>query len=116
MFINFSLHKETANAQFFKTVYMVAQKEVYVPLIMEFFDCPVIVNREWIKTKANNKIITLIVNDITEALNVRLDEGEMYSAVGIPKLEIQGASGRMQRSCCLLNSAIYLMNASSTTL
>lgn len=67
--------------QDWETLYMVAQKEVYVPLIKEFSDCAVIVNRDTIRTRANYKIITVTLNDMAEALNVRLDEGEIYYAI-----------------------------------
>lgn len=50
--------------QDWETVYMVAQKPVYVSLVKEFYDCAVIVNRNTIKTRANNKIITVKVDDV----------------------------------------------------
>lgn len=56
-------------------------REVYVPLVKELYDCAVIVNRETIKSRENNKIINVTLKDVADTLNVSLDAGERYSPI-----------------------------------
>lgn len=74
--------------QDWETVYTMAQREVYVPLVKEFYDCAVVINhRQVIKSKVNDKIISVTLNDMAEALNVKLEVGEKYSPNWFAKVD-----------------------------
>lgn len=62
--------------QDWETVYIIAQKEVHVPLIKEFYDCARRKRSRTITTRVNNNITTFTVHDVVAALYVNLKDGE----------------------------------------
>lgn len=65
--------------QDYENVFNMARREVYIPIIQEFFDHAEIVNNEEIKTRFNNQIITVTAQDVAKVLKITLKSGEQYS-------------------------------------
>lgn len=62
-----------------KTIYEISKREVYIPLVKEFYDCARVLPHKIIRTRENTQIVDFDVQEVAAALGVNLSDGEKYA-------------------------------------